>query len=71
MRSRPIKCKDCYRWNGLMIKRQDNKLWGIWFNYRDKMMSDLKTLSQCMKEIDLYFLRKSKKHLRLVSKELQ
>lgn len=68
-RIRPIKDKNeegLYRWNGLRIKRQENKLWGVWFNYRDKLSSDHKTLKECMAVIDLHWMRKSKKHLRLV-----
>lgn len=68
-RTRPIKDKHedgLYRWNGLRIKRQENKLWGVWFNYRDKMSSDIETLKKCTDIIDLYWMRKSKKHLRLV-----
>jgi hypothetical protein len=66
-RCRPIKAKDgSYFWYGVNIKRQENSLWGVWFNYRDKMSSDHKTLKECMEVIELYWKRKSKKHLRLV-----
>jgi len=68
-RCRPIadkKIYGLYRWNGLIIKKQENKLWGIWFNYRDKLSSDNKTLKECMEVIDLHWMRKSKTHLRLV-----
>lgn len=68
-RKRPFKQKnqkDTYRWNGLIIKKQDNKLWSVWFNYRDELASDIKTLKECMDVIDLHYKRKSKTHLRLV-----
>ena len=71
-RVRPIKDKHTpgtYRWNGLIIKRQDNGLWGVWFNYRDKHSDDHRTLKDCMEAIDLHWKRKSRTHLQLVRGE--
>jgi hypothetical protein len=68
-RSRPFKIKygsGAYHWHGFIIKRQTNNLWGVWWNHKDKMSSDNKTLKDCMEVVEFYWKVKSKKHLRLV-----